>query len=120
MASGNVCLGTISPAARLDVSGRIMRNGQDFTQAGTISHGGFVVVPWGTTNDWNIFVSPREMGIEEPFSEGDNAMLYVRCYASVFSSVSWVVLAEFKFKESNSAPNGFWAPGTANWLLVPR
>lgn len=118
---GHVGVGTVNPAARLDVNGRILRNGQDFSRAGVVNDGGFVVVPWGTTDDWNIIVSPNEIGRRELGSEADNAVLYVRCYATVFSTIAWVVTAECVFKESSSNPlDGYPVYGQANWLLVPR
>jgi hypothetical protein len=118
---GNVGIGTVKPNARLDVSGRIIRNGQDFSSAGLIVHGGVVIAPWGTVADWNIFVSPRRMGEEEPGSEGDNSMLVMECYAVPIAGTAWEVTAWYKYKYSNSNPlDGVWHPGTANYLLVPR
>jgi hypothetical protein len=73
--SGNVGIGKTNAQEKLDVNGRILRRGQAFSITGNASNGNRVTVPWGNTDDWNIFVSPREMGLEEPNSEADNALL---------------------------------------------
>ena len=90
--------------------------------AGTIGHGAVVTVPWGTTADWNIFVSPNSMGQEEPNSEFDNAMLMLECSATQSSTTTWTIKARYKFKFSNAGDtgNGQWFDGTANYLLVPK
>lgn len=120
-ANGNVGVGTTTPNARLDVNGRIVRGGHDFSFAGVAAHLGLVVAQWGTVSDWNILVSPRIMGQEGGFSEGDNALLMIRCYAlpNFNDGNTWQVFAEYKFRTSEG-PSGDWQPGFANWLLVPR
>jgi hypothetical protein len=86
-----------------------------------VNHNGTVSVPWGTNVDWNIFVSPRVMGEDEPGSEADNAILKIECFAAVMDDTTWRVTARYKFKQSNSNPlTGVWKPGSANYLLVPR
>ncbi|MEW5768099.1 MAG: hypothetical protein AB1797_10845 [bacterium] len=118
--TGDVGIGTMAPKDRLDVNGRILRKGQSFSVAGSVNHAGTVEVPWGTTNDWNIFVSPRLMGHEETNSENDNALLRIECYASESSSTAWGITARYKYKFSNSRPNGTWYDGSANYILVPQ
>jgi hypothetical protein len=118
---GNVGIGTTEPKAKLDVNGRILRKGQPFSVTGTATHGAEVTVPWGTTNDWNIFVSPRIMGHEEPGSEGDNALLRIECYASEISSTTWKITARFKWRPwSGGNITGYWVAGNANYILVPK
>jgi hypothetical protein len=118
-ANGNVGVGTHTPNARLDVNGRVMRAGQDFSFTGVVQNDTTVNAPWGTTADWNIFVSPHTVGKEEGISEGDNALLMIRCFAVPNSGTSWRVFAQYKFRESEG-PTGDWESGWANWLLVPR
>lgn len=118
---GNVGIGTASPVERLDVNGRILRRGQSLTQSGSVMNTSIVTVPWGTTNDWDIFVSPRVMGEEELGSESDDALLKTECFATQTSSTFWTITARYKFKYSNTNPlNGIWKDGSANYLLVPR
>lgn len=118
-AHGHVGIGTNAPAAHLDVNGRILRGGHNFSSAGIVSHLGVVAAEWGTTSDWNILVSPNSMGEQEGISEGDNALLMIRCFALPFTGNSWQVFAQYKYRESDSG-EGDWQPGIANWLLVPR
>jgi hypothetical protein len=109
----------MKPAAPLDVSGRILRNGREFSFAGTAEHNGKLPVPWGTTDDWNIFLSPNSMGAEEQSQwEGDNAMLMIQCWPTVDTPTQWRVNAQFKFRYANGP--GDWKPGVANFLLVPK
>jgi hypothetical protein len=118
-ADGKVGVGTSAPGARLDVNGRIMRGGQDFSFAGIVKNGATVNAPWGSITDWNIIVSPQSMGRTEPGSEGDNALLMFQCYAIPNSGNSWFVLAQYKYRE-NEGLNGAWEDGFANWLLEPK
>lgn len=104
-----------------DVNGRILRKGMDFSETGERNNGGTVLAPWGTTDDWNIFVSPRWMGEEEHDSEGDNALLKIECFAAPFSNAGWRITAQYKYKYSNGYPvNGSWRDGQASYILVPR
>ena len=117
--TGNLGIGTLNPAGKLDVNGSILRKGQAFSATGSVNHNGTVEVPWGTTSDWNVFVSPRDMGTEEPGSEHDNALLKIECYATITSDTTWVITTRYKYKFS-STDQGQWFGGTANYILVPK
>jgi hypothetical protein len=104
---GNVGVGTTDPQARLDVNGRIFRNGQQFSFAGIADHDEVIEVPWGMTTDWNIFVSPRVMG-----DVGLAAMRVFECFATVVAG-GWQITARFQRTAG-------WLDGTANYVLVPR
>jgi hypothetical protein len=104
---GNVGVGTTDPQARLDVNGRILRNGDDFSSTGIAVHDEIIEPLWGTTMDWNIFVSPREMG-----ASGLTAMRVFECFATVVAG-GWQITARFQM-------NAGWVDGTANYILVPR
>jgi hypothetical protein len=119
--NGNVGIGTSNPQAKLDVNGRLLRNGQPFSFAGNVNHNAIITVPWGTTADWNIFVSPRVMGLVEGQNEGDNALLMIECWADEISNTQWRIRARYRFKYWNDpAKPGWWHSGTANYILVPR
>ncbi|NEO72974.1 hypothetical protein [Moorena sp. SIO3H5] len=141
--AGNVGIGTDNPTEKLEVdgtvkatklevnetvniNGRILRNGQDFSKAGYASHNDIVTVPWGTTRDWNIFVSPRVMGLEEPRSEGDNALLKIECWAIVNNTTSWKIHARYKYKVSQNSDGRWFDENTrtvrplVNYILIPR
>jgi hypothetical protein len=62
------------------------------------------------------------MGLQEPGSEFDNAMLMFECFATVTSANTWQVTARFKFKFKNEggAGDGDWHTGKANYLLIPK
>jgi hypothetical protein len=132
--NGRVGIGTTSPAEKLDVNGRILRKGQAFSVANVASHQDIVTVPWGTRNDWNIFVSPKYMGDEESGSEADNALLKIECYAKPVTGndTQWRIIARYKFHywphDNSEHPNGVWSdsdqsnmdPPEVNYILVPK
>lgn len=88
-------------------------------QSGAVSNGGYITVPWGTVNDWAIIVSPRDMGFEEPRSEGDNALLKIECYTIQINQYTWQVIARYKMRPWNNA-DGTWYSGSANYFLAPK
>ena len=103
-------------AGNMTVAGNIKYRGQSyFSKTGTISHGQTIPVPSGTSkSDWNVFVSPNDMGIDEGSSDKDNALLYIQC--SVNSN--WVVTCRYRFRWSKGT--GSWRAGVANYILVPK
>ena len=120
IAESNFGVGTTTPAARLDVAGRILRNSSDFSLTGTAVDNAAVTPPWGTTDDWNIFVSPYDVGQEEGLSEGDNALLRIYCSAAAdVSKTFFRVSIRYKYRKQNTG-EGTWYAGTANYLLIPR
>lgn len=88
-------------------------------QGGTASDGNYITVPSGTINDWVIHVSPRDIGFEEPGSEGDNALLKIDCRVVQINQYTWQVIARYKFRPWNSR-DGVWYGGSANYLLVHK
>ncbi len=117
---GNVGIGTSNPASKLDVAGRITRHGHAMSASGTASHGDIITVPWGTRDDWSIFVSVNSMGIDETGSLGDNAMMMIRCYTSVAAVDKWEVHAQYLYRMSSDNSSGAWHSGTANYMLVAK
>ena len=123
IAEGKLGVGTTNPAARLDVDGRILRKSQAFTVVGVGFHDEVIFVPWGTTDDWNIFVAPRSMGMEEPGSEFDNALLVLRCWAAAEGTFGFRIHCRYKFKQKNAVNSGdgdWHTDGSVNYIVVPR
>ena len=108
-------------------------------------HGSKITPPSGTTNDWNIIVSPRtNYGLEETSSsdkikppgnvigvprtdyglpegsEADNALLKFECFASPTTDKSgWTLTGRYKFRTSNG--NAEWKTDTkTDYLLVGK
>jgi hypothetical protein len=96
------------------------RNPRPHSQAGTVAHGEFVTVPWGTLDDWNIIVAPMQMGVEEPNSEEDNRLLRFRTFATVQSPTTWQITALYRFAYAADNVNIHWVEGSANYLMVPK
>ena len=105
------------PAAGCATAGRPM---PARSVAGTVTHGEFVTVPYGSVNNWNILVAPMRMGAEEPRSESDNRLLAIRVFATVANDSSWQITAQYRFGYALNNAEVFWVPGSANFLVVPR
>ncbi|MCE9666738.1 hypothetical protein LY474_02830 [Myxococcus stipitatus] len=88
-------------------------------QSGVVNHGDYITVPSGTVGDWAIHVSPNRLGMEEPGSEGDNALLRIDCYVVPINQYTWQVISQYKYRYSNG-PHGGWYGGSANYLLVHK
>ena len=91
-----------------------------YSQSGTVNHGEFVTVPWGTVDDWNIIVSPHQVGVEEPGSEDDNRLLRLRVFATVQDPTNWQVTALYRFAYARDAANVHWVGGSAHYLIVRK
>jgi hypothetical protein len=86
-----------------------------FSVTGTANHNDTISPPSGTSkSDWNIFVSPRQMGTDEGSSDKDNALLKIQCWVDG----NWKVTANYKFRYAEK--EGVWENGTVNYLLVPK
>ena len=88
--------------------------------AGSAAHGELVRVPSGTVDDWNIIVSPQQMGVEEAGSEADNRLIAFRVSVEVFDPVTWKVTALYRFGYAMDNENVHWVEGAANYLAVRR
>jgi hypothetical protein len=89
-------------------------------KAGSARHGQLIEVPRGTeTNQWVMFVAPREMGAMEPRSEKDNALLWFKCYAYRVTRTAFKIYARHKYRYWRDR-DGIFRDGTVNYLLVRR
>lgn len=86
------------------------------------THNQVITPPWGTTDDWEILVSPRtNYGKEEDqYYESNNALLKFECFATVNSDKrGWTLTGRYKFKNKNG--DGDWNTDTkTNYLLVSK
>lgn len=110
------CLATISASCSFGAR----RASPDHSVGGTASHGQLLAVPSGTVDDWNIIVSPQQMGVEEQGSEEDNRLLAFRVSVSVFDPSNWQVTALYRFGYAMDNQNVHWVEGSANYLMVRR
>ena len=88
--------------------------------SGTVNHGEFITVPWGTVDDWSIIVAPHQMGVEEPGSEEDNRLLRFRVFATVQDPTNWQVTAQYRFAYARDNANVHWVGGSAHYLIVRK
>jgi hypothetical protein len=94
---------------------------KNISQAGTVSDGSLITVPYGSVSDWNLILSPADIGVEEPGSEGDNALLKFSVTASAVNSQQWRVAARFKSRFHNEPGyDGTWFGGSAHYLMVHK
>ena len=90
------------------------------SKGGTVAHGELVTVPWGTVEDWNIIVTPMQMGAEEPGSEDDNRLLRFRAFPTVQDETTWQITALYRFAYAAGPTNVHWVEGSAHYLMVPK
>lgn len=100
---------------QLRVEDRILRRGQEFSVVGTAQDGEEVSVPWGTIEEWNIFISPRDV----PRAGTVDAIQNLHCFAtpSQRSNDSWKILFYCAFTRDGKLQS---MPGSVNYMLVPR
>jgi hypothetical protein len=82
-----------------------------------------IQAPPGTTrDDWDVFVIPDELGIDEPGSESDNALIKVEARAEPIpgTSDSWHIIAMYRYREANSVTNAPPYYPAAQVVLVRR
>ena len=59
---GNTTIhGALEVHESLELRGVIRRNGQSLSYSGWAKHNAKIPVPWGTTDDWNVIVAPRDV-----------------------------------------------------------
>ncbi|MBJ6766047.1 hypothetical protein JGU66_35285 [Myxococcaceae bacterium JPH2] len=93
---------------------------KELSAAGTLTDGGSITVPPGTSiSDWNIVVSPASAGYEEPTTEFDNSLLRFSTSYTAVDNFTWQVQAPYKFRHSNQGA-AFVGAGQASYLLVSR
>lgn len=106
------------------IHGRVRFSGQNnsetFSYAGVLQHNAIIAVPYGTIDDWNIFVSPREMGQVESGSEGDNALIHMLVSADKNNDTSWKIYALYRWRFNGDHDDVRSYPGTVNYLIVPK
>jgi hypothetical protein len=106
------------------IHGRVRFSGQNasetFSYSGVLQHNDIITVPYGTLDDWNILVSPHEMGQVEYGSEGDNALIHVLVKADKNSDTSWKIHALYRWRYNGNHNDVKSYPGTVNYLIVPK
>ena len=91
------------------------------SKSGTAKHNDYVTPPTGTTDDFNIIVSPGRMGRGEPNSEQDNALLKFTCTAKPESNkAKWKIECTYKYRTQNTGNGTMYYDGQVNYLIVPK
>lgn len=96
---------------------------QNFTSAsGIAKHNDYITPPnGGSTDDFSILVSPSRIGIGEPNSEQDNALLKFTCAVEPTSDKrKWKVTSSYKYRTRNEANGTVYYNGQVNYLIVPK
>jgi len=101
---------------------RIIRADRPFSVQGRTKNGEFVKVPWGTTDDWNILLSPVKVGLWEGTigHNVDNALLEVRANAVAEGTGGWRIEAVDSYHVSTSE-DGIRRDRAieVNYILIP-
>jgi len=132
---GNVGIGILNPGSPLTVQGVIeSKSGGIKFPDGTVqttavssvsswvAHNGYISPPGGTTtNQWNIFVSLKEINFNEPGPNWDNTALGIECYATEYGNRWQITVRGWRYKGSNLAGEiRNYIFGTANYLLIRK
>lgn len=116
-----VCTSYKGPNAHIKTSYYSLRNlrisSGNLSFSAEVKHNERIPVPWGTTADWNILLSPKQVGAADIGQEGNYALLKIECWPEDQDSY-WLVHSQFKFRYANE--DGKWFPTSTNYLLVPK
>lgn len=96
---------------------------------GVLQHGAAIYPPWGTKDDWNLFLTPSVIGRseEDQAADVDNAILEFDYGIddSFDYPDHWQIKAKYRYRTANEKVDGnyhikWYFDGWANYILLPK
>lgn len=91
-----------------------------FSISGIVRDNDIIKLPWGKTDKWNLILSPKYIGDEQPGQETDDAFLkFTLSFEELPDKSGWEVKVKCKYRYSVTG-DGKWVEREAYYLAVPK